>query len=92
MLSIMLCVAGPVPYFCTFESENLCDMVQLTSDNFDWTWQRRDTPTGGSGPDNAAQGEYYIYTEVSAPRVQGDRAAWVYLLTETYTSLFCTCW
>ena len=35
---------------CTFEYEDLCGYVQLTSDNFDWTWGRGSTATPYTGP------------------------------------------
>ena len=49
-------------------------MVQGIDDNFDWTRNTGPTPTGGTGPDQAAQGQWYIYIETSSPQSQGDAA------------------
>lgn len=62
-------------------------MTQRTNDNFDWTRLSGATDTGNSGPDGAAQGSYYIYTEMSSPRVTGDVAVWVWSAFTHYYQL-----
>ena len=62
-----------LPWSCDFET-NECGMVQPTDDRFDWLRQSVSTPTVATGPDQAQQGNYFIYAEASDPRVPGDTA------------------
>lgn len=49
-----------------FES-SLAAWSQATDDNLDWTQNSGSTPSSGTGPSAAAQGQYYFYIEASAP-------------------------
>eukprot|EP00105_Crassostrea_gigas_P022512 XP_011442059.1 PREDICTED: MAM and LDL-receptor class A domain-containing protein 1-like [Crassostrea gigas] len=62
-----------VGHVCTFESSS-CFLVDSANDNFDWTRQQYGTPSSYTGPVDAYEGQYYLYTEGSYPRVQGDKA------------------
>jgi hypothetical protein len=53
-----------LPYSEGFE-EGFGDWVQETTDNFDWSRNTGTTPTGDTGPDFAAAGDYYLYTEAN---------------------------
>jgi len=52
------------PYIEDFES-GLGQIAQDTGDNFDWTRDSAGTPTGSTGPSDAASGSYYMFTEAS---------------------------
>ncbi len=52
------------PYTESFES-GLGLWRQMNSDNIDWTRNSGPTPSQGTGPDNASDGTYYLYTEAS---------------------------
>lgn len=45
-----------------------------TNDNFDWTRQQKKTPSSGTGPEAAADGTYYLFTETSNPIKSGNTA------------------
>lgn len=62
------------PYTEDFETNTVGAWIQDTGDNFDWTVNNGTTPTTTSGPNAAAGGTYYIYTEASSPRTNGDIA------------------
>ncbi|XP_033751986.1 MAM and LDL-receptor class A domain-containing protein 1-like [Pecten maximus] len=63
---------------CDFEQSSICGYQQDLNDNFDWTWGHGSTGSRGTGPTNdhtyATTAGHYMYTETSAPRVQGDKA------------------
>ena len=54
----------PLPYKCDFEVD-MCSIEQLKDDRFDWTRFSGSTPTANTGPTQAFEGNWYIYTEVS---------------------------
>ncbi len=45
---------------------------QSGADNFDWTQNSGGTPSSSTGPLAAHDGTYYMYTEASSPRADGD--------------------
>ncbi|MCD4679519.1 MAG: T9SS type A sorting domain-containing protein, partial [Bacteroidales bacterium] len=47
---------------------------QPINDDFDWTRNSGSTQSGSTGPSGAYDGTYYMYTESSNPRVDGDEA------------------
>ncbi len=61
---------------CTFEDESnrWCGIVQDTTDQFDWLLNTGPTPSDLTGPQQAAEGMYYIFIEASNPRRAGDEA------------------
>jgi len=59
-----------VPYCESFET-SLGQWQQATDDNYDWTRLTGATQTTSTGPDLAYDGNYYVYTEASAPAVTG---------------------
>ncbi|XP_052086548.1 MAM and LDL-receptor class A domain-containing protein 1-like [Mytilus californianus] len=67
-------VFGEDDYSCDFETAATCIFQDSTQDEFDWTRRTSTTPSGGTGPTSAASGSYYIYTEASSPRVNGNTA------------------
>ena len=50
----------------------LGDWVQSAADDRDWTRQTGGTGSGGTGPNGAAGGAFYLYTETSNPVINGD--------------------
>uniref|UniRef100_UPI000B2EF2CE T9SS-dependent choice-of-anchor J family protein n=1 Tax=Kordia zhangzhouensis TaxID=1620405 RepID=UPI000B2EF2CE len=60
------CVNGinTFPYAEGFEN-SLGGWTQSTQDDIDWTLHTNGTPSSGTGPDNAAQGSFYLYVEAS---------------------------
>ena len=64
------------PYDQGFEG-GTGDWTQSTVDDFDWTNNSGQTPTGsggfGTGPDSAFQGDFYMYTEATG-QPSGDSA------------------
>ncbi|XP_041480826.1 MAM and LDL-receptor class A domain-containing protein 1-like [Lytechinus variegatus] len=67
---------------CDFEN-GICDWQQLLNDDFDWTWQQGGTPDNWrrTGPQydhttGTVEG-WYVYTESSDRRRNGDRAVMV---------------
>ena len=62
-----------MPWVCSFEN-GLCGMFQRLDDDFGWTRNMGSTPSQDTGPEQAASGQYYIYTETSSPRRNGDAA------------------
>ncbi|MCB2209093.1 MAG: PKD domain-containing protein, partial [Bacteroidetes bacterium] len=61
------------PYAQSWES-GMGLWMQGSSDDFDWTRLNRGTPSSLTGPTGAQAGNYYLYTEASSPRVNGDEA------------------
>ncbi|MFK7796636.1 MAG: T9SS type A sorting domain-containing protein [Aureispira sp.] len=53
---------------------NFGNWTQSSSDNFNWTRISGSTPSSGTGPNSAADGSHYIYTEASSPNSNGKRA------------------
>ncbi|XP_076084487.1 uncharacterized protein LOC143055239 [Mytilus galloprovincialis] len=71
-------------FSCGFETDTTtCVFQDSKLDDFDWTRHQGNTPSGTTGPYNAAEGLYYIYTEASSPREFGDKA----VLTTEATAL-----
>jgi len=62
---------------CSFESSNSCRLWSnaATGDRFDWSRRSGRTPSSATGPEQAADGRYYMYIETSCPRRPGDKAA-----------------
>jgi len=64
---------GPrILFECSFDDDDtLCGMVQAQSpeDKMDWTRNTGNTPSGNTGPNRAAEGTHYIYTEMSGKQV-----------------------
>jgi len=60
---------------CSFEDNSLCGLWRQTgADSFDWTRRSGGTPSSKTGPSRAFDGNWYMYTEGSAPRKIGDTA------------------
>lgn len=51
------------PYGKNFET-GLSDWSQSTTDDFDWSWVAKSTPTDQTGPAKAFSREYFLYTEI----------------------------
>ena len=51
-----------LPYTESFE-DGLGDFTQDTADDFNWTRNSGATPSSFTGPNSAASGTYYMYTE-----------------------------
>ncbi|CAC5363971.1 unnamed protein product [Mytilus coruscus] len=75
-------------YSCGFETDAPCIFQDSTKDEFDWTRRANSTGTSRTGPTSAAEGNYYLYTEASFPRRNGDRA----ILTTEAASLPASSW
>ncbi|MCU0346103.1 MAG: T9SS type A sorting domain-containing protein [Saprospiraceae bacterium] len=58
------CTSVNLPYSESFEA-GLGAWTQATNDQMDWTRLSGSTPTASSGPDNAANGSFYVYTEAT---------------------------
>ncbi len=52
------------PYTEGFEN-TFGDWSQSTDDDIDWSLRTNGTPSGGTGPGSASEGDYYIYVEAS---------------------------
>ncbi|XP_020619343.1 MAM and LDL-receptor class A domain-containing protein 1-like [Orbicella faveolata] len=54
----------------------MCGFLQDKNDKFDWTRNKGGTPSTGTGPsaDHTTGTGYFMYTETSSPRQQGDNA------------------
>ncbi|MEN7551109.1 choice-of-anchor L domain-containing protein [Rapidithrix thailandica] len=57
-------IVSVFPYSESFES-GIGDWIQDTGDNFNWTRNSGGTSTGSTGPSEAGQGTYYMYTEAN---------------------------
>ncbi|XP_063405763.1 MAM and LDL-receptor class A domain-containing protein 1-like [Mytilus trossulus] len=68
-------------FSCGFETDAPCIFKNASQDDFDWSLNSLTTPSKDTGPNNAAVGNYYMYTEVSNPRTFGDKAV---LTTEEF--------
>ncbi|CAG2252113.1 unnamed protein product [Mytilus edulis] len=77
-----------VTFRCDFETDAPCIFKESSQDEFDWTRHSLTTPSTDTGPEKAATGIYYIYTEASYPRTFGDKA----VLTTEATTLQDTSW
>jgi len=64
------------PYCESFEND-IGKWEQATNDDFDWTRHSGSTQSGTTGPSNAYDGSYYMYTESSNPRIDGDEAFFI---------------
>ena len=62
---------GLTTWNCDFDStlNQVCDMVQSETDNFQWTLKDGATRSRDTGPSYAADGMYYMYIEASTPRI-----------------------
>ncbi len=58
------CTSANLPHTQSFES-GLGTWSQATNDQMDWTLLSGSTPTANTGPDNAANGSFYAYTEAT---------------------------
>ena len=76
-------------YTCDFEDGETCIFVDSTQDDFDWTRKTGSTPSGYTGPNNAESGTYYMYTEASSPRSNGDVARLTTFGTTLQPSTYC---
>ncbi|NEN24639.1 S8 family serine peptidase [Cryomorpha ignava] len=54
------------PYYMDFEN-GLSGWAQQDNDDFDWTLKTGSTSSSVTGPTSAYQGNFYLYTEASAP-------------------------
>ena len=59
-------VINEFPYVESFES-GFGNWVQSSEDDFDWSRISGPTPSGGTGPDGAEDGTFYVYMETSDP-------------------------
>lgn len=50
VISVLAAQSGSVT--CDFESADICNYTQDTSDGFDWKWRSGGTGTGSTGPPN----------------------------------------
>ncbi len=66
-------IISSFPYSQSWES-GIGLWRQGSADNFDWTRDSGGTPSSSTGPTTAHDGSYYMYTEASSPRVNGDEA------------------
>jgi hypothetical protein len=70
---------------CNFETNDgastMCTMQANRNMDFEWTLWTGKTPSADTGPAKAFNGPYYIYAEASAPRVNGDMAELVFIIT-----------
>ncbi|WP_299677767.1 M14 family zinc carboxypeptidase [uncultured Dokdonia sp.] len=64
------CVEGitALPYFLGFEN-GIDNWTQNTDDDIDWIIDANGTPSNGTGPSSAIEGQNYIYTEASGNNV-----------------------
>ncbi|CAG2254396.1 unnamed protein product [Mytilus edulis] len=60
-----------INYSCGFETTVQCIFRQTGLDDFDYTRGSGFTPTGGTGPNSAAEGLWYMYIETSGTAIQG---------------------
>ncbi|XP_052086488.1 MAM domain-containing glycosylphosphatidylinositol anchor protein 1-like [Mytilus californianus] len=74
-------------YSCGFETDAPCIFQDSTKDEFDWKRLANSTSSPKTGPTNAAEGNYYIYIEVT-DKNDGDKA----ILTTEAASLPASSW
>lgn len=72
------CTTANLPDIQSFEG-NIGNWTQATNDQMDWTVLAGSTPTASTGPDFAANGTYYVYTEAT-----GNLYKTAYLLSPCY--------
>ncbi len=58
-------VVNTFPYNESFEN-SLGDWTQETNDDIDWIRNTNGTPSNGTGPSSATDGNYYLYVEASS--------------------------
>ena len=68
------CVGILAPVSDGFEAGLPSWITQDTADNFDWSVHTGGTTSSATGPTAANEGNFYIYTETSAPVSSGDVA------------------
>jgi PKD repeat protein len=66
-------IISTFPYAQSWE-DGLGLWVQPATDDFDWTRNSGGTPSSSTGPLGAHDGSWYMFTESSSPRVNGDEA------------------
>lgn len=64
LIYLFLSSYGQLVYSESFET-GLGGWIQLTNDDFDWTHYSGPTPSPGTGPEAAADGNYYLYIEAT---------------------------
>ena len=57
-----------------FESGRLCGMNQREDDDFNWADGNGNNDIEGTAPDQAAQGQWYMYVRTSQPQRQDGTA------------------
>ncbi len=69
------CINGisSYPYTQGFE-DNLGNWTQSTTDDFDWSFNSGTTPSNGTGPNSAIEGNSYLYLESSSPNYPSKEA------------------
>ncbi len=72
------CTSANLPDLQSFEG-SLGNWSQATNDQMDWTIGSGTTPTNNTGPNGAANGTYYVYTEAT-----GNTNKTAYLLSPCY--------
>ncbi|KAL1498784.1 hypothetical protein AB1Y20_020230 [Prymnesium parvum] len=65
-------VLEAIHYYEGFEDSTFSPGWSTGNSAFSWSRREGPTPTFGTGPVNAKEGLYYMYTESSAPRAEGD--------------------
>ena len=66
-------VVNQFPYNQGFEN-SFGLWTQSNADDFDWTVKSGSTPSTGTGPSSASEGNYYIYMESSSPNYSNKKA------------------
>ncbi len=66
-------IISTFPYSQSWEN-GLGLWEQGINDDFDWSRNSGGTPSSSTGPTGAHNGSYYMYTEASSPRLNGDEA------------------
>ena len=65
--------AGGLPFLCGFEKSTICGMKKRDDNNVVWVRHSGRTSSDSTGPSNAKEGNYYIYSEASNTN-RGDKA------------------
>ncbi|XP_039254989.2 uncharacterized protein LOC120331887 [Styela clava] len=58
----------------SFELDNPGNWTDDKNSKIPWTWRTGSTPSPGTGPKNANDGNYYLYMEASFPSRRGQKA------------------
>ncbi|CAG2192900.1 unnamed protein product [Mytilus edulis] len=58
-----------INHSCGFETTEQCFFKQTNQDDFDWTRRSGFTPTGGTGPNSAAEGLYFMFIEATGKNI-----------------------